>query len=448
MTTIDERFFKSHPLSLETASQAKEIFPDGVTHDIRFISPFPIYMDGAKDGIKWDIDGNKYIDYVIGHGALILGHGRKEVVDSLRTQLENGTHLGGSTKQEIAWAREIINLVPCAEKVRFVASGTEASLMALRLARAYTGKDKVVKFTYHFHGWHDYLILGESRGDGGGAGGVPSKVAETVVVLEPNIEAVEKVLQVDNDIACVILEPTGAHGGQLPIPPAFLEALRALTEQYKVLLIFDEVVTGFRVSKGGAQLKYGVTPDISTHAKVLAGGLPGGAVVGRKDILDMIQHKGDEEWDSQKRVAHPGTFNANPLSSVAGATALSIIANEPINERCDLLAERLKQGINEVLSKNEIEGFGYGVSSIVFIGLGISPQFDTDGICTVAHNKIRKAADPRLVGALRKALLNEGIDTQGGRVWRISAAHTENDIDNSITAFENAIEAVRGDGFL
>ena len=124
MTTIDERFFKTHPLSLETATQAKDMFPDGVTHDIRYISPFPIYMQSAKDGIKWDIDGYRYIDYVIGHGALILGHGRKEVVDGLSSQIKDGTHLGGSTKQEIQWAKEIMNLVPCAEKVRFVASGT------------------------------------------------------------------------------------------------------------------------------------------------------------------------------------------------------------------------------------------------------------------------------------------------------------------------------------
>jgi glutamate-1-semialdehyde 2,1-aminomutase len=444
MTAIDDLFFKTHPLSLETAAQAKDMFPDGVTHDIRYISPFPIYMQGAKEGIKWDIDGNRYIDYVIGHGALILGHGRKEVVDSLSSQLKDGTHLGGSTKQEIQWAKEIINLVPCAEKVRFVASGTEASLMALRLARAYTGKDKVIKFAYHFHGWHDYLILGEPRG----VGGVPSKVAETVVVLEPTIEAVERTLEQDNDIACVILEPTGAHGGQLPVQPAFLKALRSLTEKHNVVLIFDEVVTGFRVSKGGAQLRYGVTPDMSTHAKILAGGLPGGAVVGKKDLLDMIQHRGDANWDSQKRVAHPGTFNANPLSSVAGAAALNIIANEPINERCDILAERLKSGINDVLTKNEIDGFAYGVSSIVFIGLGIFPEFDSDGICLVSHNKIRKAADPSMVGALRKALLNEGIDTQGGRVWRLSAAHTETDIDESIGSFEKAIDAVRRDGFI
>ncbi len=444
MSTIDERFAQTHAGSARIAEAGRQSFPDGVTHDSRWITPFPIYMTGAEGAYKWDVDGNRYLDYVVGHGAVILGHSHPAIVDAVKQQMEKGTHLGGSTELEISWAKAIMGLVPCAERVRFVSSGTEATLMAFRLARAFTGKDKLLKFERHFHGWNDYAVVDETQA----APGVPAAAAGTVVVIKPEIEVVESTLRNDPDIAAVILEPTGALGSMFPLTPGFLRELREVTQRYGVVLIFDEVITGFRVSKGGAQLHYNVTPDMSTHAKIMAGGLPGGAVVGRADILDMIQHRDDSEWDTTRRVAHPGTFNANPLSASAGTTALGIIAEEPINERVDALTERLKSGLNHVLSQGETPGFAYNVCSNLFVAFGLEEELDQDGICITSHDELRQANDVKQMAHFRKALLNEGVDVQGGWSWRPTAAHSEADVDFTIEAFEKAIQAMRQEGAL
>jgi len=443
MLTIDDRFTQDHPGSARIAVAGRQSFPDGVTHDSRWITPFPVYMSQAEGAYKWDVDGKRYVDYVVGHGAVILGHSHPAIVDAVKKQMEKGTHLGGSTELEIRWAEAIRGLVPCAERVRFVSSGTEATLMAFRLARAFTGKDKLLKFERHFHGWNDYAVVDETqRGPG-----VPAGTAGSVMVVKPEIAQVEEILGKDSDIAALILEPTGALGSMFPLKPSLLRELREVTRRHGVILIFDEVITGFRVSRGGAQLHYGVTPDMSTHAKIMAGGLPGGAVVGRADILDMIQHREDSEWDTTRRVAHPGTFNANPLSASAGTTALEILSSEPINDRADALAERLKLGIDDVLSRDE-GGFAYNVCSNLFVAFGLEADFDEDGICATPHDQLKEANDVKVMSHFRKALLNEGVDVQGGWSWRSTAAHTEDDIDFTIEAFDKAVHAMRAEGAL
>ena len=443
MSTIDERFAQTHAGSARIAEAGRQSFPDGVTHDSRWITPFPIYMTRAGGAYKWDVDGNRYVDYVVGHGAVILGHSHPAIVEAVKEQMEKGTHLGGSTELEISWAEAIMGLVPCAERLRFVSSGTEATLMAFRLARAFTGKDKLLKFEKHFHGWNDYAAVDGTQA----APGVPAGAGASVRVVKPEIAQVEDMLGKDPDIAAVILEPTGALGSMFPLKPSFLRELRQVTRRHGVILIFDEVITGFRVSRGGAQLYYNVTPDMSTHAKIMAGGLPGGAVVGRADILDMIQHREDSEWDTTRRVAHPGTFNANPLSASAGTTALGIIAEESINERVDALTERLKLGINEVLSRGD-GGFAYNVCSNMFVAFGLEEELDEDGICVTPHEQLKEANDVKVMSHFRKALLNEGVDVQGGWSWRPTAAHTEADIDFTIEAFDKAVNAMRAEGAL
>ena len=199
------------------------------------------------------------------------------------------------------------------------------------------------------------------------APGVPQATwGSMVVVPAGDLKVVEDALSRDSDIAALILEPTGAHYGQLPFDtPTYLKGLRELTSQHGVVLIFDEVVTGFRASPGGAQVMYGVRPDITTLAKIVAGGLPGGAVGGKADIIDMIAHRGDPEWDNTRRVYHPGTFNANPLSAVAGAVCLEMIATQPINKQADAMATRLKAGLNEIFGKMEVAGHAHGIASMV-----------------------------------------------------------------------------------
>ncbi len=442
MTAILDEYIVKHPGSAQRYAEAVRLFPSGVTHDNRYAQPFPLYMTHGAGPKKWDVDGHEYIDYVSGHGALLLGHSNPAIVSAVVAQMSRGTHLGASTDEEIRWAKAIMALMPSIERVRFHSSGTEATLMAMRLARAYTGKDKVIKLQDHFHGWHDYAMAGSDRS----APGVPEASWGSMVVLPPgDLAAVEDTLKRDPEIAAMILEPTGAHYGQLPFDvPAYLKGLRQLTEQYGVVLIFDEVVTGFRASPGGCQVRYGVSPDLTTLAKIVAGALPGRAVRGKAEIVDMISHRGDPEWDNQHRVYHPGTFNANPISAVAGATCLEMIASQPINSQADAMAQRLKDGLNEIFGKLEYAGHAHGIASMIHIVLA-----DCDcgrEICTMPHSEIKRAVASPAVTQLKLGMQNQGVDIMGRDAFLVSATHTEAEIDRTLDVFESTLAAVRAEG--
>jgi len=444
MATILDEYIARHPGSARRYTEATQLFPGGVTHDSRYALPFPLYMTHGSGPRKWDVDGNEYIDYVSGHGALLLGHSHPSIAAAVAEQMTRGTHLGASTDEEIRWARAIKALMPSVEKVRFHSSGTEATLMAMRLARAYTGKNKVVKMQDHFHGWHDYAMAGSDRS----APGIPEASWGTMVVVPSgDLNAVEDALARDTDIAALILEPTGAHYGQLPFDvPNVLKGLRELTSQYGVVLIFDEVVTGFRASPGGAQVRYGVKPDLTAMAKIVAGALPGGAVGGKAEIIDMIAHRGDPDWDNRRRVYHPGTFNANPLSAVAGATCLEMIASQPINQRADAMADRLKAGINEIFSKMELAGHAHGIASMIHVVLA-DCSCDRE-ICTMPHKHIQQVTASPAVTALKRGLQNGGVDIMGRDAFLVSATHSERDVDQTLAAFETTLAAVRAEGLV
>ena len=329
-------------------------------------SPTALYITRAKGPRKWDVDGNEYVDYFGGHGALLLGHSHPKVVAAVHEQIERGTHYGASHETEIAWAEWVLRLVPSAERVRFTSSGTEATLMAVRLARAFSGKSKIIRFKHHFHGWHDHMTSGfANHFDGSPTTGVLPGVAGNVLLAEQNdADGLARLLEQHDDIAAAILEPTGAHGARLPIDPQFLHALRELTRQHGVLLIFDEVVTGFRVAPGGAQAEYGITPDLTTLAKILSGGLPGGAVTGRKDILDLLDFQVTKAADREK-IAHPGTFNANPLSAAAGIAALEIVGTTDACARANRYGESLRRRVNEVFEEERLPWAAYGTFSML-----------------------------------------------------------------------------------
>ena len=442
MTTILEDYIAKHPGSAQRYLEASTIFPGGVTHDTRYAQPFPLYMTHGKGPRKWDVDDNEYIDYVSGHGALLLGHSHPDIAEAVSKQIQRGTHLGASTDDEIRWARAIKRLMPSIEKLRFHSSGTEATLMAMRLARAYTGKTKVIKLQDHFHGWHDYAMAGSDRS----APGIPEASWGTMLVVPAgDLAAVEDTMNGDSDIAAIILEPTGAHFGQLPFDvPSYLKGLRELTAQNGVILIFDEVVTGFRAAPGGVQERYGIRPDLTTLAKIVAGGLPGGAVGGKADIIDMIAHRNDPDWDNNHRVYHPGTFNGNPLSAAAGFTALEMIASQPINHQADTMADRLKKGINEVLGKLEIPGHAHGIASMIHVVLA-----DCDcnrELCTMSHVKIAETNASPAVTAMKRGLQNRGVDIMSRETFLVSGTHTDHEIDQTLNAFEDTMAAVRADG--
>ncbi|MYC29878.1 MAG: aspartate aminotransferase family protein [Chloroflexi bacterium] len=444
MATILEEYIARHPGSAQRYAEATRIFPGGVTHDNRYAQPFPLYITHGSGPYKWDVDGHEYVDYVSGHGALILGHSHPEVAAAVAEQMARGTHLGACTDEELRWAKAIMELMPSIERVRFHSSGTEATLMAMRLARAYTGKNKVIKLQDHFHGWHDYAMAGSDRP----APGIPQESwGSMVIVPSGDLQAVEDALNRDTDIAALILEPTGAHYGQLPFDtPTYLRGLRDLTTQHGVVLIFDEVVTGFRASPGGAQVLYDVSPDLTTMAKIVAGALPGGAVGGKAEIVDMIAHRGDPEWDNQRRVYHPGTFNGNPLSAVAGAVCLEKIASEPVNQQADAMADRLKRGLNEVLGKMEVDGHAYGIASMIHLVLA---DCDLDGgDWSTTHRQIKAAAASPAVTALKRSMQNHGVDIMGRDAFLVSSTHTEAEIDKTLAVVEQSLAEVRDEGLL
>ena len=435
--------------SAALAKQAGNLFPSGVTHDARYLEPYGVYIDRADGPHKWDVDGNRYVDFYGGHGALMLGHRHPAVMHAVSEALDAGTHFGASHPREVQWARAIQRLVPSAERVRFTSSGTEATLMAVRLARAFTGRATLLRFQGHFHGWHDHMASGYTNHfDGSPTPGVLPGVTDKAVLLPPNdVAAVRAVLAGNHDIAAVILEPTGASFGQQPIGAEFVQELRRLTEQHGVLLILDEVVTGFRVSPGGAQAAFDVRPDLSSFAKIVAGGLPGAAVAGRKDILDQLDFAVSRHIGREK-VQHPGTFNANPVSAAAGTAALTAIAETDACERASRTAASLRAALNEVLAEEGVSWSVYGTYSGFHTFLnprGDRPRVFDPAALTLDDLQSQSKA---LVNRLRLALLVHGVDVNARIGGFLSATHTADDVAHTADAFRQATRMLKQEGEL
>lgn len=438
--------------SLRMHERAKESLAGGIAHDGRYMKPFPLYVERASGAYKWDVDGHQLIDYAMGHGALILGHNDPEILAAAHKQLDLGTHFGAGHESEIRWAEQVQRLIPSAEHVRFTSSGTEANLLAMRLARAYTGKSGILKFEGHFHGWSDYLIKGEKPPfENPQNPGVPDEVLRTVAVLpSDDLGAVEERLT-QGDIAAVIIEPSGASWATIPLEEAYLAGLRALTERYGVVLIFDEVITGFRWAPGGAQEKYNILPDMTTLAKIVAGGFPGGAVTGKDEIMEHLLFKDEPNWNATKKVIHPGTYNANPLAAAAGAACLERCADPSVQEYCDGLGTKLRAGLNTVLEEKGINGCVWGESSAFHILVGEVCTNRTAGDLRVpegiAPATLKASGKAGLGLPLAIAMALEGVDLFAGG-GMLSVAHTESNVDSTINAFSNALGRLRTDGYL
>ena len=448
MASILETFEALHAGSRTYAERARRVFPSGITHDIRVFAPWPIYVERAAGARKWDVDGNEYVDYIGGHGSLLLGHNRAEIVEAAQAALGRGTHFGSSHEGELAWGEQVLRMVPCGERVRFTSSGTEATMMALRLARAYTGRERVIKFAEHFHGWHD-LVVGRLQHDEARphAVGVPEGFYDSLTVLPDGDEAALRSALAVRDVAAVIVEPTGAHWGTHPMAASFLRAIREATAETGTVFIMDEVITGFRLAVGGASERYGVMPDLSTHAKILAGGLPGGCVTGREDIVSMLEMREDTEWNDGRRVSHQGTFNANPVTAAAGLAALRLIAAGGETERAEAAAARLVRGLNALFAERGVAGSAWTVSSIWHLNLAASGEMarPSDLKWDVASEPPGVSAS--LVTPLKWALFNHGVDLMntGGMT---SSAHTDADIDDTIAGFVAAIGDLRDEGLI
>jgi len=444
--SIEQNYVEAHPGSEALYRRAQRVVPSGVTHDSRFLRPFPIYVSRASGSRKWDVDGREYVDYVMGHGALLLGHNHPAIMEPAAAQLARGTHYGASHEAEIEWAEEVIRLVPSAEIVRFTSSGTEATLMALRLARAHTGKPGVLKFERHFHGWHDYVV-GSSKYGAAAPPGVPQATLDTVVVVAPEMHVVRETIAGREDIGAVIVEPAGASSGTLPLPAGFLRELESFCRERSLVFIMDEVVTGFRWTPGGVQQEEGVRPDLTTLAKILAGGFPGGAVTGRADILAHLAFPA--AGDRLEKVGHPGTFNANPLSAVAGTACLREIGDGRHQAIARSLAVRLRTGMNAELNRHGVPGCVYGQASEFRIVLGGEsvPGSRDYGPRDLPLDLLSQGSPRNVERLLNLSLLSRGVHLFGNG-GMTSSVHTAEDLAQTVEAWSDTLAALQAEGTL
>lgn len=447
-------FLAKRAKSAKWFERASRVLGGKVGHDLRYFEPVPLYIERGEGGRKWDVDGNEYVDFLMGNGALLLGHAHPDVLQAIADVMGRGTHFGNDHALHIEWAELVQRLVPSAERVRFVNSGTEATLLAIRLARAFSGRHKLLRFEGHFHGWHDEVVHGfQPPFDAEGSLGVPPSVWDNMVAIpDGNLELVEAALSRDDGIGTAILEPSGASWGRVPIAPEFLRGLRDITARRGVVLIFDEVVTGFRFHPGGAQQLHGVNPDLSCFAKVLAGGMPGGAVAGRADIMSLFDQTGDPRHDRFERVTHLGTFNAAPLSAAAGIAVLKRVATgEPI-EKANAMTKKLHAAWEDVLEKHGIAGYVYGPCSTFHVYF----EGDEQRIRAASSREDLHSSDAKRLKGMPGALIREyqfhmrlhGVDNMSSTGGVLSAAHTGKDIEDATAAFEKTVLALLDQGMI
>ncbi len=432
------------PGSARLFARADGIFPNGVTHIGRYLQPHPLYAERALGPRKWDVDGNEYVDYFGGHGALMLGHNHPAVIEAVTAQLAKGVHFGASHELEIEWAELVRELIPCAERVRFTVTGTEATMLAFRIARAYTGKSKIVRFAGHFHGWHDQVAFSGAELPAG----IPAAMASSILIAPPgDIAHFRALAEASGDIAAVILEPTGATFGHVPLPAGFLAELREITARLGILLIFDEVITGFRCSPGGAQGHYGITPDLATLAKVIAGGFPGAALAGRKDIIGALEYK--DAGARQPAVPHQGTYNAGPISAAAGIATLRLLRSTDLIARANRAAAAIRDGLNSILRRAGVAWSAYGE----FSGFHLFTNPDNEPVTPeqiqageVSWTKLKGGTPLALSHKVRTGFLLGGVDVVGWPGGVVSGVHGRDEVDRTLTAFEKLLPMLSDEG--
>jgi glutamate-1-semialdehyde 2,1-aminomutase len=408
--------------------------PGGVSspaRSFRAVGMPPLVLERGRGSRVWDADGREFIDYLMAFGPLILGHAHPAVVEAVREALAQGTAFGATTALEVELARLISDALPSVEMVRFVNSGTEATMSAVRLARAYTGRAKVVKFEGCYHGHADGLLARAGSGlatlalpDSPGV--PPSYAQETLVLPYNDLEAVERAFQAHGEgVAAIIVEPVAANMGVVPPEPGFLEGLRRLTRAYGSLLIFDEVVTGFRLCYGGAQTLYGVEPDITCLGKVIGGGLPVGAYGGRREIMSMVAPEGP--------VYQAGTLAGNPLAMAAGIATLRLLQQEDPYDRLEALASRLEEGLREAIAEAEAPAIVQRVGSMLTIFFTSVPVRDYASA---------RSCDTHRFARFFARMLEQGflIPPSQFEAWFLSLAHTQEEVAATIEAAHRALK--------
>jgi glutamate-1-semialdehyde 2,1-aminomutase len=428
----------NRPRSEEIFRRATDMLVGGVNSPVRAfraVGGEPIVVDRASGARLWDADGNEYIDYVCSWGALILGHAHPKVVQAISDQARRGTSYGMPTELEVELATRIRKALPSCEKVRFVSSGTEATMSAVRLARAATGRDLIVKFDGCYHGHSDSFLSEAGSGLAtlgiAACPGVPQALAELTLNAPYNdAAAVEKLFDLHRDkIAAIIVEPIAANMGVVPPKPGFLQALRDLTSRNGALLIFDEVITGFRLCYGGAQTMFGIAPDLTTLGKIIGGGLPVAAYGGHRDLMDRVAPLGP--------VYQAGTLSGNPLAMSAGVASLDLLAAPGFYESLESRSKRLGDGITAAIRETGAPATSARVGSLLTLFFSHEP---------VTDYAAAKRCDTQRFAAFFRAMLDCGIFLAPSQFEALfmSAAHSDADIDHTVSVVRESLASTLG----
>jgi glutamate-1-semialdehyde 2,1-aminomutase len=409
-------------------NEAKKYLPGGVDSPVRAFKPYPFFAEkGSGSHIK-DVDGKDYIDYCLAYGPLVLGHSNPGIVEAVKGQLELGSTYGVPTQNEIELAKLVTGRVPCADMVRFVNSGTEATMGAIRLARAVTGRKKIVKFEGSYHGAHDYVLVKSGSGAMGlpDSPGVPEETTKNTILIPFNdVDAVEDLIaKLGEEIATIIVEPVMGNVGCIPPKEGYLEFLRRITSENGIILIFDEVITGFRLAEGGAQEYYDITPDLVTFGKILGGGFPIGALAGKKEYMERIAPSGD--------VYQAGTFNGNPISITAGIAAL-VQLDKNFYTELEKKGQYLRKGIGDILVEQGLDYKVVGLSSMFQIYFTDRDVYDYQDAKTADTGKF----DVYFHKLLEKRVF---IPPSQFECCFISLKHSEDDLEFTLRAIEEALK--------
>ena len=416
--------------SEELFKRSKENLPGGVNSPVRAFEPYPFFAREAIGSKIIDVDGKTYIDHCLGYGPLILGHANPKIVEDISLQAHKGTLYGVPTENEIKLAEEVINRVPCAEMVRFCNSGTEATMSAIRLARGYTGRDKIIKFEGTYHGAHDYVLVksGSGAATQPDSKGIPSSTTENTLSVPFNDEdALQELIETEGDnIACIIMEVVMGNVGCIKPKKGYLDFIRKLTIDHGIILIFDEVITGFRLAKGGAQEFFGVTPDLCTFAKILGGGLPLGAIAGKKDIMEYFAPQGP--------VYQAGTFSGNPNSIRAGLSCLEQL-NQPFYDGLNRRGNRLRLKLKDTIEDLDLNLQVNGIGSMFQIYFNPNP---------VTNYTEAKQSDDKLFLEYFRELLKNGVFIPPSQFecCFISGAHTDEDLEKTAYSIEKSLKTI------
>ncbi|MEX0608594.1 MAG: glutamate-1-semialdehyde 2,1-aminomutase [Balneolaceae bacterium] len=419
--------------------RAEKVIPGGVNSPVRAFNSVggtPVFITKAKGSYLWDEDGNRYIDYISSWGPMLLGHADPDVIEAVQKAAESSTSFGAPTKLEVEMAELITSSVPGVDKIRMVNSGTEATMSAIRVARGFTGRDKIIKFKGNYHGHGDSFLI--EAGSGALTMGEPSSpgvtegtAKDTLNADYNNLDSVKKLVQANqNDVAAIILEPVAGNMGCIPPVDGFLEGLRTLCDENGIVLIFDEVMTGFRIHFGGAQKLYGITADLITYGKIIGAGLPVGAYGGKNEIMDFVAPKGP--------VYQAGTLSGNPLAMAAGFTLLNKLKNNPrIYEELEEKSSALADGIKGILERANIPHTINRVGSMIGV-------FYCEGPVTTFDDANR--TDKKLFSKIFHGMLNRGVHLPPSpfEAFFMSNSLTSEDIRNTLAALEETIAEIVG----